>query len=238
MNYLGSKAKIAKEILPLILANRKDDNELYIEPFAGGFNSISRVTGNRLAYDINPVVISLFQYLKETDLDELENTLPSIVTKEDYLKVREDYKKGIINYLTAFVLIGCSFGDKFNAGYAKNARGYNYALRTKTNLLKQKATLGSIDIRLGSYVEINLDIPKAIIYCDPPYKDTTKYKVADFNYEAFYAWCRLANSKGHEIFLSEYQAPSDFKELWSKEVPHNLRADSNKQTRVEKLFKL
>lgn len=47
MIYMGSKQRIAKEILPIILKNR--ENRLYIEPFAGGMNIIDHVDGNRVA---------------------------------------------------------------------------------------------------------------------------------------------------------------------------------------------
>ena len=30
----------------------------------------------------------------------------------------------------------------------------------------------------------------ACIYCDPPYKQTTKYAVDKFDYNNFYDWCR------------------------------------------------
>lgn len=35
MKYLGSKARIAKEILPIILKDRKV-GQYYVEPFVGG----------------------------------------------------------------------------------------------------------------------------------------------------------------------------------------------------------
>ena len=35
MKYMGSKARIANEILPIILKDRKD-GQFYVEPFVGG----------------------------------------------------------------------------------------------------------------------------------------------------------------------------------------------------------
>lgn len=35
MKYMGSKARHAKELLPIILANRKQ-GQWYVEPFVGG----------------------------------------------------------------------------------------------------------------------------------------------------------------------------------------------------------
>ena len=58
MIYMGSKNRIAKFILPLILGDRKD--EWYVEPFCGGCNSIDKVGGLRLAADSNKYLIAIF----------------------------------------------------------------------------------------------------------------------------------------------------------------------------------
>lgn len=50
MRYMGSKARIAKEILPLILADRKE-GQYFVEPFCGGCNVTDKVSGNRIAND-------------------------------------------------------------------------------------------------------------------------------------------------------------------------------------------
>lgn len=38
---MGSKRRIAKDILPIILENRKE-NQFYVEPFVGGCNLIDK----------------------------------------------------------------------------------------------------------------------------------------------------------------------------------------------------
>lgn len=43
--------------------------------------------------------------------------------------------------------------------------------------------------------------------------------------------------KGHTIFVSEYEAPSDFTCVWSKEISNTL-SKQNKFKAVEKLFTL
>ena len=52
MKYMGSKARIAKYILPIILKDRKPD-QWYVEPFVGGCNTIDKVEGLRLGSDAN-----------------------------------------------------------------------------------------------------------------------------------------------------------------------------------------
>jgi len=50
MKYMGSKSRIANDILPIILKDRKQD-QYYVEPFCGGLNVIDKVDGNRIAND-------------------------------------------------------------------------------------------------------------------------------------------------------------------------------------------
>ena len=47
MQYMGSKNRIAKHILPIMLAERKPD-QWWVEPFVGGANMIDKVEGNRI----------------------------------------------------------------------------------------------------------------------------------------------------------------------------------------------
>lgn len=59
MKYLGSKSRIVKEIIPLILADRKE-GQYFVEPFCGGCNVTSNVSGNRIASDYNEYLIAMF----------------------------------------------------------------------------------------------------------------------------------------------------------------------------------
>jgi len=44
MKYMGSKNRIAKHLLPIMLAERKPD-QWWVEPFVGGANMIDKVEG-------------------------------------------------------------------------------------------------------------------------------------------------------------------------------------------------
>jgi DNA adenine methylase len=79
----------------------------------------------------------------------------------------------------------------------------------------------------------------SFIYCDPPYQTIAtkgKYK-DDFNHEIFWQWCRDMATKGHIVYVSEYNAPNDFECVWQKEI--NQRMNNNVETSkaLEKLFK-
>ena len=59
MQYLGSKNRMSKHILPIILKDRKP-NQLYVEPFVGGCNMIDKVSGRRLANDNHTELIEMW----------------------------------------------------------------------------------------------------------------------------------------------------------------------------------
>jgi DNA adenine methylase len=64
MKYMGSKQKIKKYLLPILLEN-KDEYDFYVEPFCGGLSLIEDVTGiKKYASDINPYLIIMWEGLK------------------------------------------------------------------------------------------------------------------------------------------------------------------------------
>ena len=71
----------------------------------------------------------------------------------------------------------------------------------------------------------------SVIYCDPPYKDTDKYRV-DFNYANFYEWCKKQKQL---TIISEYNMPDDFICIAEKEKISLMRS-ANRTTKTEKLF--
>ena len=78
-----------------------------------------------------------------------------------------------------------------------------------------------------------MDITDSVIYCDPPYQGTTKYK-DDFDHDEFWNWCRKMNGKGNKIYVSEYHAPDDFKCIWQKTINNSLSSKCRKA--VERLY--
>ena len=67
-----------------------------------------------------------------------------------------------------------------------------------------------------------------LIYCDPPYQNTTGYrgdngKRNEFDHEKFWNTIREW-SKTNWVFVSEYNAPSDFVCVNKYEMKSNLRS--------------
>lgn len=230
MKYMGSKSRHAKELLPIILKDRTP-GQWYVEPFVGGANMIDKVQGNRIGADIHPHLICL--------LDAVANGWipPENISEEEYGNLN---KFRHVDPKTAVAGFGSSFGGKFFGGYARGKNSFgdwrNYASETKRNLLKQAPNLKGIAFFCSPYNQ--LDIPnRSIIYCDPPYAGTTKYETGNFNHKEFWQWCRDKSKEGHQVFVSEYTAPDDFRCVWEKETTANFdssRASASRRT--ERLF--
>ena len=227
---MGSKNRLAKYLLPIILKDRKP-GQWYVEPFCGGCNLIDKVCGPRIANDSNYYLIEMFKGV----LDGV--VIPDKITENEYKDIR-DNKDKYPAWLVGFVGFGCSYGGKWFGGYArwidKNGIPANYCKQSKTSLLKQIENLSGVLFFNKSYQE--LVIPdNSIVYCDPPYMGTTKYKDS-IDYTQFWNWCDGLVNKGHKVFVSEYNAPSDWGCVWEKEVNNTLVKDTGSKKGIEKLF--
>jgi DNA adenine methylase len=226
MRYMGSKNRIAKHILPLMLSERKDE-QWWVEPFVGGANMIDKVNGKRIGNDNHKYLIALLCALQDGWVP------PTEISEVDYRAIK-DNPDGYPDCLVGFTGFLCSFGGKWWGGYARDAKGNNYAARGSRVLVRQAENLNGVKFRHGSYLDLSIP-DKSLIYCDPPYEGTTKYKDS-FNHEEFWHWCRIKAKQGHNVFVSGYHAPADFSCL--KVVNHyTILNRNNGNKRVEKLFR-
>ena len=228
MKYTGSKRRIAKEILPIML--KKRGSRVWVEPFVGGANLIDKVEGRRIGSDSNHYLIALLKALQNGWLP------PTTITEKEYKAIKaapEWYDPAVV----AAALIGCSFGGIWARTYARNAGRTNYALRFYNNVKAQAPNLKGIEFYACSYDELVIP-PNCLIYCDPPYAGANYYK-DEFDHDRFWEWCRKKSREGHIIYVSEYNAPDDFLCVWQKEISANLNnqtAAGAQKKAVEKLF--
>lgn len=238
MKYMGSKARHAKEILPIILKDRKQ-GQWYVEPFVGGANVIDKVDGNRIGADINKYVISMLSALANGWIP------PKDIDKPTYDKHRKMYYADNASeaYLTGYIGVNGSYNGRFyDGGYAgvvttKSGKIRNYPAEAQANVIKQSANIRGIEFVCSSYLE--LKIPESsVIYCDPPYAGAKEYRESNINYDKFWQWCRDKVAEGHQVFVSEYIAPDDFICVWEKQVNSSLTKDTGAKKALERLFTL
>ena len=204
MIYMGSKRRIAKYIIPLMVQEADKANiKKWIEPFVGGANLIDKVPERfeRVGYDLNEHVIYALK-----DIRDRPNDLPNLVSFDEYtsLKGREPAS------ISSWIRFVCSFGGRFDGGVARGD-GRNFANEGKKNAIKQSPYIQGVDFIHSDYASLNFS--DCLIYCDPPYQSTTGYKTGKFNHDEFFEWCRL-QAKNNIVFVSEYDAPDDFEGVW------------------------
>ena len=229
MKYMGSKNRIAKHILPIILSERKN-NQWYVEPFVGGGNSIDKVSGKRIGGDSNKYVIQALISIRDY-IDELPKDC-SEFTEFDYKNLKKsNYKhKGYAGFVF-------SYGGKWMGGWRRDSAGKrDYVKEAYNNALKQNEKIYGCKFINCNYYD--LDIPEcSLIYCDPPYLNSTSYGSSKFNHDLFWKWCRYMSKRGNDVFISEYNAPSDFECIFSMEICSSLTKNTGNKFGNEKLFK-
>lgn len=238
MIYMGSKSRIAKHILPIILKYRKPE-QWYVEPFAGGMNTIDKVDGNRIASDKNKYLIAMWKGLQD-DKDR-----PYTIDRELYSRAREEYNNGtnieFDNFMIGWIGWMASYNGRFfDGGYSGHSVGKNsrdYIGENIRNTEKQIPNIINVILKSEDYQDVEL--PNGIlIYCDIPYKDTKQYATSkDFCHDTFWQWCRDRHKQGHTIFVSEYDAPDDFKCVWEMQVTNSMHQTKTYKP-TEKLFTL
>lgn len=237
MRFMGSKRLLSKHIHPIMLGNRLD-GQYWVEPFVGGANSIDKICGNRIGSDSH---IHLIECLKM--IRDCPESIPDVITEDDYRRLKSELR---VDGLTGFCGFAMSFGGKWFGGYARHHSSHRdcpVAMRAATqsvrnSAIRQSVNLQGVDFRCCSYVD--LEIPSgSLIYCDPPYAGTTRYKDS-FDHDLYWDWCRDCVSAGHLLFSSEYSAPSDFVCIWDRDVSVNFSSLRNvvetKTSAVERLF--
>lgn len=232
MKYMGSKNRIAKHILPIMLKEMQDKGyTTWVEPFVGGANMIDKVPYcyKRIGCDLNEHTIAAMLGIRD-----FVEQLPETVSEEHYKKL----KGTEANPINSWIRYSCSFSGKFDNGYARDKTLRNYAQEQKNSALKQSPKIQSVEFICASYKDVKVE--SALIYCDPPYQGTTGYKTGAFNHEEFFEWCREMKSKGNSVFVSEYNAPDDFELVWQGEIKTNFSSQRKEATHkaVEKLFKV
>ena len=201
MQYFGGKQKVAKYIAEWLNNCNIHTHTHYAEPFCGSCNVASKVNiENKLLNDKNPYLIEMFKALQNGWMP------PTEVSEQDYAEARKNMDKE--PHVAGFVGFSCSFAGKFWGGYARDKKGGgegNYALRGHNSILKKMEGLKGAKFTCEDF--LNLDYDNCIVYCDPPYKNTTPYYkkiLGDFPYDKFLEWVHK-QSKNNLVVVSEYK---------------------------------
>jgi len=228
MQYMGSKNRIADLLLPIILKDRKPE-QWYVEPFMGGANMIDKVGGLRMGNDLNHYIVALLEAVSKGWEP------PSNITKEIYKEVKnnkDNYPPKMVGYVGLCSYRGVFFSSYDGGGFQGHPNPAWVLI--KKALSEQAPNLKGIEFASGSYLDLKIP-PKSIIYCDPPYQGVGGYG-PKFDHNQFWQWCRDKAIEGHQVFISEYQAPADFRCLTEINLATQLGSRPRFSVKTEKLF--
>jgi DNA adenine methylase len=235
MKYVGGKHLQAKYYVPIInilLEEFGDSPTTYIEPFIGGGNIFAKVGAEnknlvqRIGMDIDCDLIALWEYLR--DNPEAPDIIP--IDRETYYDVKAN-PASYEPYFRAYVSIACSYRAKKWGGFARDTTD------RKTNKTRQYTSEGISRIKKDAallkpndtfycldYLEIKSEslTNNTVMYCDPPYANTTGYREGSFNHEEFWTWVvSLKQAKPEaKILVSEFTIPEN--------IPHTVLFEKEK----------
>lgn len=227
MRYIGGKNRIAKELAPILLAS---EPAVVVEPFCGALNITLALIKLRpevtvYASDSHYDLIQMWQAVQDGW------SPPSELTRAAYDALKNETAS---SPLRTFAGYGCSFSGKWFGGFAADGTGRNYCANARNSIEKARPLLENVVFSCRNYNACVIPA-NSIVYCDPPYADTTKPGVRGvFDHPAFWEW---AVSLPVECFVSEYTASEGTRIVWEKLVKTDMATKSGKGVRTEKLFK-
>lgn len=230
-----------KELKPILEEHITDDNIFY-DAFCGGANVICKIKARqKVAVDDDRYIIALWRHIQRHGIDDL----PKELTKEEYYDIKKselDKDGRYPDWLIGYVSTACSYGSKVWGGYANfNPNKNENHIREAWNGLKKQ--VDAFEDLKGTFFDCNTYrgiscIAGDVIYCDPPYAETVGYRTS-FNHNKFWEWCREKARKGCYVYISEYDAPSDFKCIWESKKKDGMgttKKGIKQNVKTEKLF--
>lgn len=232
MVYMGSKARIVKDIKPYIQDCINDNKiETYIEPFVGGANVISEIEcKRRVGGDLSTPLITLLSAIRD---DPTLSFAPKSVDFEFYKQIRAEYFHPTGKYSDAYIAATGFFasyaGRFFDGGFARSGandkRKRDHYRERFNNAQKNAPKLKGIEFLNEHYVHtVGENTSGAFIYCDPPYANTKQYGYfpQKFDYELFYDWLEVVGENNF-VLVSEYYMPENFCLIWKKPLAVSLK---------------
>lgn len=224
--YQGGKSRLGKRIHDVIclleeylyVHDHKNDKKYskcdYFEPFVGMAGVLTHFGKDNDRYlfacDANKDIILMWQALQRGWLPPVSCTRK----KYESLKVSPTHsaERGFIGTVASW---GGIFFHAYRLDYNKNKDYVGEGYRSILKLLPFLVKVEFLDP--ASYDEFEPE--GMVIYADPPYQgnalgNKTSSLFRKFDHTKFWNTMRLW-SKNNLVVVSEWQAPSDFKQIWS-----------------------
>lgn len=104
----------------------------------------------------------------------------------------------------------------------------------RIRLIKKMTALKLNRLSCSDYRDV--DIPSgAVIYCDPPYRNTTRYSFSDFDSDDFWRWAER-QSKHAIVYVSEESAPEGWVPIYERPLIRTVSVGGARKPAIEKLY--
>ena len=213
INYVGNKYRLIKQIIPLF----PKKISMFVDAFGGSGTVLMNTEADHYIYnDVNPYVSGIVSGLFSTPYDEIIKQIESIISeydlsmvnKEGFERLRDDYNNGRKNWITLYTLMCHSFNHQFrfnskheyNSSFGKNRSYFSDRQRQDLFILKQRfenkepvtvLSKNAFDFDFSDFDENDL------IYFDPPYYNS----VGNYNdgRRGFEGWTAEHEKKLYEL---------------------------------------
>jgi len=231
MAYVGGKSRGFEHITSILNAPCFDNMD-YVEPFVGYAHILRRIKNKRsvAASDSNRLLITLLSNVKNGGEHP-------VIDADEYAKLRKRYRENgrTDDVRMAYAAFCYSYNGKEFGGYTGEKHGRNYPRERMTyydTKLRTSPAFNACSLECKDYKL--LEPSGCVVYCDPPYANTTDYK-SDFDHGEFWDTMRSWSRK-NAVFISEYTAPDDFVLLTQCVKLSSLAGKGASDARIEKLF--
>ena len=226
MHYMGGKSKSASRIAQIINSGLRP-GQLYLEPFCGACCVTNLVRAKRrVVADANLDLILMWSAIQGGW------SPPMGLSEQKYEELRDSEPSA----LRGFAGIQCSFAGKWYSGYARDPKSNrNYTYNARKSLKSSMFSLHGVVFCCADYR--SWKPADAMIYCDPPYRGLTGY-IAGGKFDSDFFWDQVREwSKTNTVYVSEMEAPADFKTVMDVQITGGLKSSNNRNvTRRERLF--
>jgi site-specific DNA-adenine methylase len=234
MKYLGAKHLIGNYI-STFMHDIVDPSMVdgYFEPFCGSLGVFKQVIPYKykkyIASDLQPDIIQMWKKLQKNEL-----YLPTTFSEKRWKELKHSPSPDALKAVAGF---GMSFGGQYFSGYIQKHAGNSnrdFYKEFKNSLKKIQTLIQKPNIKFYNKSYTDWEPVNMLIYCDPPYKNTVGYDTGEFNHDEFWEVMRKWSKKNY-VFISEENAPKDFKVVWKKKKKRTINAIV-RDVKIEKIY--
>jgi DNA adenine methylase len=236
MQYLGGKSKFGHVIVRECERWRKPGLP-FVDVFMGALNVVRHAKAPRYAFDVNQALVTTFARVIDGTWDP-----PRALSEQEYARIKANPDPH--DPLTAFAMIGCSFGAMWGSAFAKSNAGSSepseYPRRARNGLLEKAAACRDLTVACSDYRNLPTFPSGSVFYLDPPYEGTAGYDGAPpFSHGEFWKTATQWANDGKLVFVSEGNIARMrpgwvvYREWWTKQV---MQGTNKGGQRVERLI--